>query len=137
MYNELKDSIDKIQLNPLKATLFAETAQTVAQLLKVSAEGNKDKNTTTQLRRFYDELVMWDERIALYQGSTKEEKFEEFEPFIQMIRAKAAYALGRGLVSQYFVDVVTEILKQVKDPETLHSAKVFFEAVMGFKKSME
>ena len=125
----------RINLKKPAAELFADTAECYARELQAAT--NKRINNTTQLRRFYDQLVMWDERLSVGTPAQREENFAQAAPFIQMLRAQTAYAKGRDLVDSAFVDMMNELLGQVQDVKTLHMAKLFFEAVMGFKKAME
>ena len=54
-----------------------------------------------------------------------------------MLKAKVAYAKGRGHVDENFVNVFNEIIKQIDSPQTLRHAKLFFEAMLGFRKANE
>jgi CRISPR-associated protein Csm2 len=83
---------------PPDAELFNTDAEAVARRLGQAA-GHLNK--PTQIRRFYDELVGWQERI-----DGDDEKFRQYEAFIKMLNAKVAYAKGRKLVDDQFVDVV-------------------------------
>lgn len=114
-----------IKLNPIAANLFDTIAKQVAQTL----DDNQKSNKPTQLRRFYDEICMWSERV-----DANEEKFAEFLPFIRMLNAKAAYAQGRQLVDPNFVKLMRDGLAQVQDAKTMKYFKLFMEAVMGFYK---
>lgn len=126
---------------PLNAELFNGVAQEMARNI---ANADRNANKSTQLRRFFDEIVLWENRmnqvVAQLQGDKEtranlaQEKFEEFLPFIRMINAKAAYAQGRRLVDPAFVGLVQHTLKQVVDAETLSVCKLFWEAFMGFYK---
>jgi CRISPR-associated protein Csm2 len=52
-----------------------------------------------------------------------------------MINAKVAYAKGRKLVTDEFVDLMRHCLRQLTEkPETFKTCKLFFEAFMGFYK---
>lgn len=90
-----------------------------------------DRNAvkSTQARRFYDEIVMWDEKIRQNPAS-----FSENLPLIKMMKAKTAYAFGRKTIDQNFQSMVDKGLSQIKDAKTLHQFKLFFEAFMGFYK---
>ena len=74
--------------------LFDTWAAEVARELD-RAEDNFNKST--QIRRFYDELVGWQERIHGDEAS-----FAKYEAFIRMLNAKVAYAKGRELVDASF-----------------------------------
>lgn len=121
------DWLDRIRFTkPLDSELFSTIAQNAAQRI---ASGSTRVNKSSQLRRFYDELCMWEEK------TTREpEKFAEFLPFIRMLNAKAAYAEGRDLVNRDFVSLLQHTLKEVNSPETLTICKYFWEAFMGFYK---
>lgn len=110
----------------LDPELFNNVAKEAARTV---ASGGDRVNKSTQLRKFYDELVLWDNKVAL-----KPEKFDEYLPFIRMLNAKVAYAEGRKLVDHNFVNLLHGGLKQVVCAETLHTFKLFMEAFMGFYK---
>ncbi|MFC0322772.1 type III-A CRISPR-associated protein Csm2 [Gallibacterium melopsittaci] len=111
--------------------LFSDIADHKAQKIKSS----KDVNKTTQIRKFYDELVMWNDRVQ--QATDKQEKYQELVPFIKMLKAKVAYAKGRKYVNSDFSDVFDCVIDQIKDVETLRDAKLFMEAVIGYCKLYE
>lgn len=111
---------------PLNPELFNGIAQRMAQEV---ARADRNANKSTQLRRFFDELSLWETRVM-----QQREKFAEYLPFIRMINAKAAYAEGRKLVDRTFVDLMQHTLKEVKDAETLTTCKLFWEAFLGFYK---
>lgn len=111
---------------PLEPELFDSKARQAAHTVAVA---NTDRNKSTQLRRFYDELCLWEMRCA-----QQPDKFTEYLPFIRMLNAKAAYAEGRKLVDRTFVDLLQQTLAQVTDAETLTACKLFWEAFMGFYK---
>lgn len=125
----------------LPSDIFNGIAKEAAQYITVD---KKDSNKSTQIRKFYDELVMFHDRIQATPKEDRQARFKELFPFIQMLNAKVAYAHGRKsggstLVSQEFVDVFSQCLNQIKidDYETLKHCKLFIEAMIGFKKSME
>ena len=112
----------------LDPELFNSIAKQTAQRI-AGPESWKTKNKPTQLRKFYDEIVLWDTKVLMHP-----EKFDDYLPFIKMLNAKAAYAKGRDLVDDKFVDLLYDCLKQVICPDTLHTFKLFMEAFMGFYK---
>jgi CRISPR-associated protein Csm2 len=123
----------KLGSKPLDPELFNGTAQEAA---KTIANADKNANKSTQLRRFYDELVLWDTRVQQAKEDERAEKLQGVLPFIRMINAKTAYAEGRKprLVTTEFVDLMRHTLGQVEDPKTLNYCKLFWEAFMGFYK---
>ena len=119
-----------LKSDPPKATLFSEDAEKLAEQLHGSA-GRENKNKSTQIRRFYDELVGWHDRIG-----DDEDKFNQYIAFIRMLNAKAAYAQGRKLVTPDFVEWFKSCINQVDSPKTLRNFKLHFEALLGFLKSL-
>jgi CRISPR-associated protein Csm2 len=117
---------------PLDADLFSVIAEQCAKKVGREESGKqRNENKPSQLRKFYDELCMWDERVR-----AEPQKFAEFLPFIRMLNAKVAYAKGRKppLVDINYEALMNHCLAQVIDPPTLHYCKTFFEAFMGYYK---
>jgi CRISPR-associated protein Csm2 len=106
--------------------LFSDCAEDAARAM---ADPRGQVNKSTQLRRFYDELVMWQEKVG-----NDDAKFTDCEPYIRMLKAKAAYALGRQHVDDRFRSMFNQMIDQSKDPATLRQAKLFFEAFMAYYK---
>ena len=136
-----KDDIEKldtsdINLKKVDAELFSNIAKKKAEEIAKNTKSNK----STQLRKFYDEIVMWDQKLMMISDKAKQaEKFSEYLPFIKMLNAKVAYAEGRkssghGLVDQNFVALISDCLKQIDNPESMRTFKLFMEAFMGFYK---
>ncbi len=134
---------ESIRFDPLPSHLFDETAHLAAKIIA----SNRDSNKPTQLRKFYDELCMWNDKVHLAQD--KEKVFQDNLPFIRMMNAKIAYAKGRnqkedkrdpsvadrtGLIDKNFLDLFGACIKQVNSSKTLRNFKLFFEAFMGFYK---
>ncbi|MCF7992151.1 MAG: type III-A CRISPR-associated protein Csm2 [Thiohalocapsa sp.] len=115
--------------DPLDPQLFNEIAKRCARTI---ADSENKRNKPSQLRRFYDELVMWNTKAEQHPG---EEAVAQYLPFILMLNAKAAYAEGRELVDANFVTLLSHCLRQVKDARTLALVKLFFEAFLGFYKA--
>jgi CRISPR-associated protein Csm2 len=111
---------------PIDPELFNSVAQ---QAAKQVSQADSKKNNPTQLRRFYDELILWETRVTLQRNM-----FEEYLPFIRMLNAKVAYAEGRKLVDSTFVTLMHHTLGQVREPDSLRICKLFWEAFMGFYK---
>lgn len=112
---------------PVNPELFNSTAHDLAKKLASS-----DKNKPAQIRKFYDELVMWETKVA--QSNNPSEKLNEYLPFIRMLNAKAAYAQGRNHTDKAFTDFISHSLGKVTDTDTLRIFKLFFEATLGFFK---
>lgn len=121
---------------PVSVNLFADIAEEKAA--KVYEAGAGRKNKATQLRKFYDELVMWFDKVHLERTKeAKALKYTEVAPFIKMMNAKVAYARGRDHVDECFEQMFSHLIRQVNDADTLKHAKLFMEAFMGFYKAQE
>lgn len=113
--------------------LFSDVALAVAQ----ACSNAGSSNASSQVRRFYDEIVMWDEKINSKAPAVRDEIFSDCVPYIWMITAKLAYAKGRKLITDDFQTIFTLLIKQINNPLTLKQAKTFFEAYIGFAKALE
>lgn len=122
--------ISKIVFSEPSPELYDTVADSMAKAVAESGKADrKEKNKSTQLRKFYDEIVMWDQRVK-----TNPDKFNEYLPLIRMINAKVAYAKGRELVDDNFFNLMKRCLGEVKDVRTFGNCKKFLEAFMGFYK---
>ena len=122
-------NLKDIQLQaPLQANIFSDIAARAAE----DISQNKEQNKASQIRKFYDELAMWDEKIHRNKA-----EYDKSAPFIHMLKAKVAYAKGRGHVDANFVAIFNRLIDQISDPATLKNAKLFFEAMLGYRKAYE
>lgn len=108
----------------LYSDVAEECAKEVARQL-----GGSNANKGSQLRRFYDELVMLQSKVG-----SSEERYSAHAPYIQMLKAKVAYAWGRKKVDANFDRLLRDVIDQAKDPKSLLQAKLFMEAFMAFYK---
>lgn len=132
-------STDDIRLKDIPKTLFSDIAKAKAATVFEAGGGKNGRlNKSTQLRRFYDELVLWYEKVH-FERTPKERaaKYDEVEPFIQMLVAKVAYAKGREHVDECFEKMYAHLIRQITDSDSLKHAKLFMEAFMGFYKAQE
>ncbi len=125
---ELWKNRDKRVVDP---RLFSSLAENFAKDLARDNRQNSKMNKRTQLRKFYDEVLRLDME-ARGQKDEKEDQWHRILPLVHMLTAKAAYAKGRKLVSDTFLNFIKELVEQIKDPEDLSVFASFFEAVMGF-----
>lgn len=120
---------------PIPAELFSDIAQNKANAIRES--GGSQTNKSTQLRKFYDELVMWHEKVHMERtADARSTKYVEIAPFIKMMKAKVAYAKGRGHVDDNFEKLFSHLISQITDVDSLKHAKLFMEAFMGFYKAL-
>jgi len=110
--------------------LFSDKAEKLAKQLAEDCQMLKGKpNKTSQIRKFYDEVV----RLNM-TAKNKDAQWESVLPMVNMIVAKTAYAKGRNLISQNFLDFMQSSIKQIKEPEDLAVFANLFEAFYGFYK---
>lgn len=114
----------EIDLVNLSADLFDAKAKAFAQALRQGG-----RNSTTQIRKFYNEMLRYEMEL---RGQDNPTAFERRLPFLRMLNARAAYAKERGHVDQEFVAFLKTMLNQVRDYPTLSHACTLFEAVLGF-----
>ncbi|MCX7612917.1 MAG: type III-A CRISPR-associated protein Csm2 [Caldimicrobium sp.] len=105
--------------------LFSEIADKKAKMIR--EEGLKDKNKISQIRKFYDEVLHWHKIVQ-----KNRDKFENYLPYIKLLRAKVYYARGRNLITESFKDLMENCLDEIKTYEDFEVFKTFFEAFMGF-----
>lgn len=115
--------------DPPDAELFNKTAEGYAE--KFSKTDKSTANKSTQIRRFYDELVSWQQRIG-----GDENEFKKYEAFIRMLNAKVAYAKGRGLVDDEFLKWFQLCITSTTSAKALDHFRLHFEAVLGFLKAL-
>ncbi len=131
---------DKREVDPY---LFSKTADQLAKKIhedgletywdkKNNCKKSREKNnSSTQLRRFFDELT----RLNI-KAQSGDEPWELIMPQVHMMVAKVAYAKGRGLVTDSFVSLFGDTIRdQVQDRDDLYTFTSFFESFIGFYKS--
>jgi CRISPR-associated protein Csm2 len=116
----------KIIFNPVADELFSDVAQDMAKQLQT--------NTANQVRRFYNELVMWHDKVYAERGEAREAKYREFAPYIKMLNAKVAYAKARKHVDEDFEGMFSHCINRINDATSLKYGKLFMEAFIGFHK---
>lgn len=135
---------DDIKFSGDITNLFSDIASEAAEKIRVFYDVNKnkmdlkEKNKSTQIRKFYDELVMWNDRVHQEKDEkTRQTKYFELIPFIKMLKAKVAYAEGRKHIDSDFREIFNQCIDEINSPQTLRIAKLFMESVMGYCKYNE
>ncbi|WP_138380356.1 type III-A CRISPR-associated protein Csm2 [Luteithermobacter gelatinilyticus] len=124
----------QIDIKDIKPELFLDTAKSWARELQPK-DKNKDKNKTSQMRKFYNEVCSLEERLAACQDKQeKEQLFSKLQPGLCMLVPKAEYAKTRKHVDENFVKMIRTCITQVDGPDTLAHFRMFFEAVIGYSK---
>ena len=110
--------------------LFSDKAETLAIQLADDCKNSGEKiNKISQIRKFYDEVV----RLNM-TAKNKNSEWDNILPMVNMIIAKTAYAKGRNLISDNFLNFMKSSIKQVEAPEDLAVFANLFEAFYGFYK---
>lgn len=115
--------------------LFSTQAENAAKevfqgQLKTSGKANKP----TQLRKFYDEVLRFDGILKSISSEQQNDEFEKLLPYLKMLNAKAAYAMGRDLITEEFKKFLTQSINQIKNKNDFDMFTSLFEAFMGFYK---
>lgn len=96
------------------------------ELAKLVAE-NRNANNRTQIRKFYDELVMWDDKVNLDNT-----EYDKYKVLLKMMKAKIAYSKGRKHIDERFTMLFNKCMDQINSAQKLRQFKLFFEAFMGY-----
>jgi len=108
--------------------LFSNTAEQLAKELADDCRAsNKKENKRSQIRKFYDEVVRLD-----MEARSKPQEWDNILPLVHMLTAKAAYAKGRKLVSDNFLNFIRSSIEQISGKKDLELFANFFEAFIGF-----
>ncbi|PIE68204.1 MAG: type III-A CRISPR-associated protein Csm2 [Deltaproteobacteria bacterium] len=108
--------------------LFSINAEAFAKKMAYDHDDSRGKlNKRTQIRKFFDEVVYLD-----MTAKSRPDDWPSISPLVHMMTAKAAYARGRDLVSDAFLQFIRQSVEQVDDPEDLSVFATFFEAFIGF-----
>lgn len=121
-------SIDLTTMPP-PAELFNKIAEEYAK--EFDRAQSQSANKSTQIRRFYDEVVAWQERI-----NGNDDEFRKYEAFIRMLNAKVAYAKGRKLVDDKFERWFRDCIDATTNAASLNHFRLHFEAVLGFLRAL-
>jgi len=113
--------------------LLNQTAKKYAENIGAGRGGVQN----TQIRKFFDQV------LDLNQKAKHTDDFAgEILPFVKMLNSKVAYAstrkgAGGNIINKPFVDMMNSCINQINTKEKLEVFKLFFEAVIGFHKSLE
>lgn len=100
-----------------------------AQAYKVAEELSAGKLETTQLRRFYEPVVVLRQRAVA--GAVT---FEDVKAELLMLKARAAYAEKRGNVPKRLVRFFTDHAHWVNDLDKFKAFCRHFEAVVAYHR---
>lgn len=86
----------------------------------------KPELTTTQLRKFFNEVRSLEERL--------EESFEDQKALVTMLKSKVAYSVGKktSKTPREFKDFMDACIDKIKDKKDFDGFIKFFESVVGY-----
>ena len=110
----------------------SEALAVARKLVMKNSYGKTDKDSikSSQLRKFYADVKSL-ERTWEYQGRS-EAAFLGVLPQIKILKAKAAYARGRGVVPPAFTQWINSHVDAVSTAADFKAFLLHFEAVVGF-----
>lgn len=130
-------------LNPQAVQYYTPDGAIRPELLDAEADNfaqelvKTKKLTTTQLRRYYNEVINLQRRLdEMTAGGSREQAFERLRADFKLLKAKAYYAYGRNKeifpkeLLQFFVNH-THAVRTVRDFDAFCR---HFQAVVGFHK---
>ncbi len=121
--NDLSEIKFASDMANLSEKIFSDYAESLAK--QIATNGTKNKRT--QIRKFYDEIIMWDDKVNLDNN-----EYNKSKVLFKMMKAKIAYSLGREYIDENFKNMFNTLIDQVNNANTLRQFKLFFEAFMGY-----
>jgi CRISPR-associated protein Csm2 len=116
--------------------LFSAYAQKIANTL---AKADEQKNSPTQLRKFYDQVVRYYDDVRFQPSiADREETLSRLMPYILKLESTVFQAYEKSKIDanfKSFIDASMAQLRAKPDFETLKIFKTLFEAVLGFYKT--
>jgi CRISPR type III-A-associated protein Csm2 len=142
-------TIDNLNLKlggDVPADLFTTTANGIVEEfekdpLAFDKKTGRPKNghiTTTQIRRFYNDLLSIKSQIDLADYSERAQKLKLQIPYINMLITKARYARSREYVGEKFIKFMEKSISPLNPEKPEESYKHFllfcslFEAVIAY-----
>lgn len=132
----------------LRPELMDSEAKSYAEMFAPKNGQHKGQHavSSTQLRRFYNDMKQLEHRIE--QDLGKDKMANSREPrdlakhlaLVKMLKAKVAYARRSGTrerVSQEFVDLISRCVDAITSPKDFWAFARFFEAIVGYYYSVE
>ena len=126
-----KNYFEEKEKKVINKDLFYVEAENI---IKEIAEDEKPSMTSTQIRKFYDEILR--RKMIIELRDNKEIEFKRQLPYIRMIVTKAKYGFSRKpkTVNKKFVDFLEKNIIPIKDYETFKVFCDLFEAVVAYSK---
>lgn len=118
------DNKQSFNFKPLTEDNLANMISNAEIIAKKIAD---EKDSYTQIRKFYDELL-------LLQKQVKYNDYKKIEPMICLLKSKSAYAHGRKNIHDTFFKFITKYIDYIKNTKDLDNFILYFEAVLGYLK---
>lgn len=118
----------------LKPDLFSDIANLKAKEISDDGKnerGEEKKNNSSQIRKFYDEIISF--KVQL-NSNHDDVTFEKKLPYIKMLNAKFSYSFGRGHITNKCFSFFRDRINEINDYNDFIAFADFFEAFMGFYK---
>lgn len=110
-----------VEKQKLKESLIGKEAERLGKTLA----NLEPELTTTQLRKFFNEVRSLEERM-------KEDNFQK--ALIDMLKSKVAYAVGKdsSKVPEEFKDFIFSCVDKINDEKDFYGFVKFFESIVGY-----
>uniref|UniRef100_A0A7C4UBY4 CRISPR system Cms protein Csm2 n=1 Tax=candidate division WOR-3 bacterium TaxID=2052148 RepID=A0A7C4UBY4_UNCW3 len=109
------------------------TKELLYEKAKKTAEYFEKSNlTTSQLRKFYNEVKSLEAKIEATEGND-DEKYKKNEALIYMLISKVNYSYNRDKSKvEALKDFIEEMVPKIKNLQDFKDFAKFFEAIVGF-----
>ncbi len=113
----------------VKTEMLEALAENEAKKLSNAAIKNKEM-TTTQLRKFFNEVKALEKRLR--DNGDSDEYFNKIMPLVKMLKAKISYSSGRKNVTKEFEEFILSKIDKIRDKNDFKAFVLHFEAVVGY-----
>ena len=123
------------QKKVLKKELLSKEAENLVKSWRKRRDDGReerDNPTLTQVRRFYNDILSLKHKVDSFNDQEKAEKFKYILPYVKMLKAKVAYAKGRGHVNKEFKEFIDKYVDTINDIDDFETFCTFFEAIVAF-----
>ena len=113
----------------LTKELLTEKAEAI-----VKEAVNEKKVTSTQMRKFYDDLLILHSKSKI---KNEEEFKSEILPLIWFTKAKLAYNVGRNVLPLSFKKNIDSYINLIESKKDFDNFILFYQAIIGYTKFSE
>lgn len=108
------------------ADMINKNADVIAKIIK------QGENSYTQVRKFYNELLLLQKQAQGNQNNVDSGEFEKVLPMIYLVKSKAAYANGKKNINDNLLTFLVFYIEKIKNIEQLKYFMLYFEAILGY-----